>query len=83
MSALFSYKTGMCCAGIHMYMYKASKKYAVAVFPYTDAISSYVLNRSSDNDTMSWYWRYSQPVQGSDGDDHLFHLFVREDHSFV
>lgn len=43
-------------AGIHMYMYKASKKYAVAIFPYTDMISSYDLNRSSDNDTMSSYW---------------------------
>lgn len=64
MSALFSYKTGMCCAGIHMYMYKASKKYAVAIFPYTDMVSSYDFNRSSGNDTMSSYWDTVTPARG-------------------
>ena len=43
----------MYCAGIHMYMYKGTKKYAVAVFPYTDVISSYDLNSTPSNDTMS------------------------------
>lgn len=53
MSALFSYKTGMCCVGIHMYMYIAAKKYAVAIFPYTGVLSLYDLISTPGNETMS------------------------------
>src|SRR5690606_20755963 len=55
MSTLFRHKADLLRAGIHMYMYKGTKKYAVAVFPYTDVISSYGLNKVRGKDAVLSY----------------------------
>src|SRR5690606_35453203 len=55
MSTLFRHKADLLRAGIHMYMYKGTKKYAVAVFPYTGVLSSYDLNKVRGKDAVLAY----------------------------
>ncbi|MBD1434660.1 hypothetical protein H8B06_17680 [Sphingobacterium sp. DN00404] len=61
MLMLTLYKANMFRTGIRMYLYIIAKKYLFAVSPYADVMSSYDLDGSLDNYTMSSHGNVANP----------------------